>query len=442
MYNDSLSNLIAGMGDPIRDKFAGATYTHTGLTDEALRCAYQSSWMIRKAVDIPAMDATRRWRDWDADEDAVDRLKKEETRLGLRAKVRQAKIMARLWGGAVIAIGTRDKDMSEPLDPSRVNAGGLRYLAVLPRREIAAKELDRNLGSEYFSRPRAYDYMGAENIGFVEVHPSRLVVMLGAEQADPWLSAGVNYGWGDSIIDPIYDAMKAAGSTMHNIASLIFEANVDVIKTPDLMVRASDPAFERNFLKRTALAAAAKGINKTLLLDKDEDYDRKSASFSSLDSILAQFLLICSGAAGIPATRFLGQSPAGLSPSGKEEMRNYYDMVSGIQEDEIGPCMAVLDACIARSALGDAGAGLTYKWNALEQPNEAEQATTAKTTADTAKTLVEAGVFEAGEMRQAITPVLTERGGMASLTRVVQESDEAADPEFDLGEDGDDAEAT
>ena len=41
------------------------------------------------------------------------------------------------------------------------------------------------------------------------------------------------------------------------------------------------------------------------------------------------FLQVAAGAADIPVTRLLGQSPAGLSATGESDTRNYYDMIVG-----------------------------------------------------------------------------------------------------------------
>jgi len=51
----------------------------------------------------------------------------------------------------------------------------------------------------------------------------------------------------------------------------------------------------------------------------------------------------------VPVTRFLGQSPAGLSATGDSETRNYYDMISARPEIDLRPQLERLDRLIARS---------------------------------------------------------------------------------------------
>src|SRR5690606_26415683 len=150
----------------------------------------------------------------------------------------------------------------------------------------------------------------------------------------------------------IYDEIRRADGTSANIASLVFEAKIDVIKIPNFMAQMADPAYEKQVLDRLRLAAVAKGINGTLVLDSEEEYDQKSAEFGSLRDILLAFMQLVSGAADIPVTRLLGQSPGGLNASGESDLRNYYDRIQSIQELELTPAMAVLDECLIRSALG------------------------------------------------------------------------------------------
>lgn len=440
MHFDSLTSLISGMGDPTRDKLASVGYTGLALSDLQLHHAYTTSWMIRKAVDIPAQDATRKWRVWQGEPDAVAKMQSAEKAHRLKAKVREAKRLARLWGGAAIVIGDGSDDPSQPIDPIRLQRGGLKYTTVLPRRELGAHELDRDPATPTFGWPTAYDFVS--NTEMVTFHPSRLAIFTGAEQADRWSATGANMGWGDSVLTAIYEAMKQGDSVLSNVASLVFEANIDVIRAPNLMSMSASPEYQKQFIERATLAAASKSINKTLLMDLAEEYDRKPASFGNLDKIIDQFLRVCAGAADIPMTRFMAQSPAGLSATGDGDMRNYYDMVSAIQEDEISPALETLDACLVASTVGPTDE-LTTIWQPLEQMNEKEQAEIGVKHAETASKLIMAGTHEADEMRKIVTPVLTDLGVFPGMAAVVAETDEAISEEFDLGgsepgNDGDD----
>ena len=433
---DTLTSLLGGLGDPERDKLAAAAYTHTYLDDRTLNTAYKSSWMIKKAVNIPAHDATRKWRTWQADNSDADKMVQTEIMFDLKRKVRTAKVQARLFGGSAIMIGTNDNDLSKPLDPASVPRGGLKYLSVVPRRELSAAQLVRDPADPLFGCPEYYGYNSGYGDGahsHVQIHPTRLAIFEGVECVDPWGTYGTAMGWGDSVVNALYEAMKQGDSTLANIASLVFEANVDVVKIPDLMASSIDPEYEKKFLTRIRLAAAAKGINRMLVLDTLEEYERKSANFSGLDKIIDQMLRMCAGAADIPFTRFMSQSPAGLSSTGEGDMKNYYDMVQTIQNTELTPSMAMLDRVLQRTTFGAEPEGITSTWAALEQMSEKEQAEIGKMHAETASSFIMAGMYSADEMEKAVTPVLSDLGVYPNLSSIMEDAPDRDADDGDLG---------
>lgn len=403
---DGLVNLVANLGTG-RDKAAHTAYGPPVLTEQDAVNAYRSAWLPRKIVDIPAMDACRKWRSWNAEGGQVSALEAEEARLGLRGKLLECFIKARLFGGAALYIGTGENDPSKPLSPDRIQKGGLRHVNVLTKRVLAAGELDRDAESPRYGLPAHYTLStGARQ---VDIHPSRLVILRGAEIPDAELAPHMS-GWGDSVLTAIYDEIRRADSTSANIASLVFEAKIDVIKIPGFMAMMADPATEKQVLDRVQLAAMAKSINGTLLLDAEEEYEQKTAEFGSLRDILLAFMQLVSGAADIPVTRLLGQSPGGLNASGESDIRNYYDRVQSIQELELTPALAVLDDCLIRSALGARPPEVFYNWRSLWQTSDKERADIGKTTAESIKIINETRLIPEDVMGRVAVNMLTESG--------------------------------
>jgi phage-related protein (TIGR01555 family) len=184
------------------------------------------------------------------------------------------------------------------------------------------------------------------------------------------------------------DAIKNADSTAGNIASLIFEAKIDIIKIPGFTENIGNKAYEDAILSRYTLANTIKGINGTLLLDAEEEYESKSAQLAGLTDVLTAFMQIVSGAADIPVTRLLGQSPAGMNATGTSDMKNYHDRIQSIQELELTPAMGRLDECIIRSATGSRDEAIYYELAPLEQMSEKEKADIFKTKSDAARALI------------------------------------------------------
>lgn len=414
--SDKLVNLVANLGTE-RDKASGSVYAPVVMSDIELSNAYRGAWLPRKIVDIPPLDATRRWRGWQATKEQIGKIEAEEKRLDLRRKVKQAMTRARLFGGAAIFIGTGERNTALPLSSDGIQAGGIKYLTVMNRRLLSPTELEQDPQSPLFGKPKAYRLAGSG----IEIHPSRLVIFIGAEHPDPELAMGNEFGWGDSVLQAVFDAIKQSDGTMANTASLVFEAKVDVIKIPDFMQQLQDPAFEKRILERIRLAAMAKGINGALLLDAAEEYETKTASFGGLPDIIDRFLQAVSGAADIPATRLLGQAPSGLNASGESDLRNYYDRIQAIQELEATPAMALLDECLLRSALGTRPAEIHYIWNPLWQPTATEQSEINKRTAETVQILANTKLWPEDALSKAATTMLVEQSVLPGLEAALVE---------------------
>ena len=58
------------------------------------------------------------------------------------------------------------------------------------------------------------------------------------------------------------------------------------------------------------------------------------------------------GAAEIPATKLFGRSPEGMNSTGESDLRNYYEMISQLQERVLRPALEKLLPVMAVSCWG------------------------------------------------------------------------------------------
>ncbi|SDT52595.1 anti-CBASS protein Acb1 family protein [Pseudomonas prosekii] len=426
---DSLQNLVAGLGTG-RDKASHTHYAVPDMDDLQLLNAFRGSWAAQKGVSIPAVDACRNWRNWQADKKQIEKIEAEETRLNVQGKILEAMLKARLFGGAAVFIGTGERDTASALNPERVRQGGIKYLTVMTRRQLTATEIEQDPQSERFGKPKAYRLPGST----VEIHPSRLVIFIGQQHPDSELAQGTSFGWGDSVLLSAMPAVKHYDETMANVVSLVYEAKIDVINIPNLMSSMQDKNYERQLLERLRLAATAKGINGTLILDGLETHSSKSASFGTLPEVIAKTEQGVSGAFDIPGSRMFGLSSGGLNSNGEENTRNYYDNVASRQKLDMKPAMGVLDECLIRSSLGDRPKEIHYAWAPLWQPTAKERADIGKTTADTIKTLNETKLFPEDAISKAAVNLLVEMSIMPGLEAAINEFGSEV-PEADADDD-------
>lgn len=434
VLHDSLVNFRAELGTE-RDK--GSVYNNHYvpfvLTEEAALAAYSSSWLAGKIVDLPPWDSTREWRGWQADKKQIEAIEAEEKRLDLIGKVKEALQTARLRGGCALLIGDGSRDASKPLDPNRIGKGGLKYLVLLNRSEVQPGDRETDVLSPEYNKPKWYT-VGREGIN---VHPSRLIVFRGrrlpgdgagdaAFSEDPF--------WGAPILQHVYSACQNADTTTANIASLVFEAKVDVLRVPNFLEEVADPKRRAAILAMASLNAAAKGVNGMLMIDAAMEYDSKSVQFGGTADILDRFLQIAAGAADISVTRLLMQSPGGLNSSGESDLRNYYDHVRAVQTLEIAPLIAPLDEILIRSALGTRPPEVYYSWRPLWQPTAKEQSDIGKATAETIKILNETRLWNPQALAAAGATLLVERDvvpGFEAALSDLGSDDPNEDPDAD-----------
>src|SRR5262245_30193746 len=247
---DSLANLLTGMGVFGRDKAVSTLYTFNPLTKDQLDSAYRGDWIARKAVQIPALDMTREWRNWQADKEDITAIEDEEARLDLHRKIKRAIILSRLYGGGALLIGTNDGDASQELVPESIGKDGLRYVHVVSCYDLKPGEMDRDIESDYFSQPKNYTLTSLDGV-MTTVHPSRVVRFIGGDVPDCNLVGSTgNQGWGDSIIQVIDDAIKGVGMVAGGVASLVQEAKLDIIQVLNLGENVSTQQYRDNLTLR------------------------------------------------------------------------------------------------------------------------------------------------------------------------------------------------
>jgi HK97 family phage prohead protease len=422
VINDSLTNLVSGLNTD-KDKNAFSQYIWAPLNDAQLLAAYRGDWIARKIVDIPASDATRRWRSWQADNAEIEKIEATEKKLGVRRKINAALRWGRLLGGGAVIMGFGDSDPTQPVDvDSPILKQGLKYLHPVSRITLQAGPLEQDILQENFKHPQYY--VIASNTGTqTQIHYSRVVRFAGNDLPDGDPSILANQGWGDSVIQACDDAIKQAGNSAANLAALVQEAKIDVIKVPGLLEQVQDPNFRDQMMERYRLANIAKSTLNSLLLDGNEEWERITINFSGLDEVLRLYLMIASGAADIPATRLLGQAPKGLNATGDSDMRNYYDRIQSDQEDDITPAITLLDEALLWTTFGSRDPSIYYEWEDLWQMTDAEKAELQLKKAQAHQVDVAAALIPAEALRVGRQNQLIEDGVYPGLEAALEDLD-------------------
>jgi uncharacterized protein len=383
---DGLQNLAAALGTQ-RDKRSHTHYAFPlTLTRQELENMFRSSWLAKRIVRTPADDMFRAgweltWDGYDDDKDAAKAVATAVKNLGLRNKGNEATAWGRLYGGCGIVIDIKgQEDWSKPLDLTKVGKDSLRSLHVLDRWRLAATgEIDYDRNSPNYGYPSYYT-ISDQGDPRGRVHWSRIVRFSG--EPLPWFLFTQNAYWEDSVLQHIAETIRDYDATLAGIASMVYEANVDILSTPQLNAALSTDKGEQKLIKRYGLAAMMKSFNHMLILDggdgtKDsvgETYTQKTTAFSGLKDVVEKFMINVCGAADIPMTRLFGQSPAGLTATGESDIRNYYDRISADQESKIRPGLEKLFEVVVRSTLGHMPKNFELTFKPLWQMSDKERA--------------------------------------------------------------------
>lgn len=427
-FVDTLMNLVTNLGTS-SDKLSRNRFG-TSLLDQAqLEAAYRSDWIARKIVDVPPFDATREWRSWHADEEQISAIEEVERKHQVQRKVMQAMQLARLYGGAGIVMGIADQDPMEPVNLEQVSSDALRYLHVISGAQLSCGEINRDVDDPFFGEPVAYTMQTTAG-GSITIHPSRVVRFVGVEPTENHV--GMWAGWGDSVLMAVADAIKHVAMTTDGVAHMVSEAKVDVIRIPDFMTHVGTQEYEDRLVRRFTLANNAKSIVNALILDKEEEWDRIKNDFANLPDVLKTYLLIVSGAADIPVTRMLGQSPAGLNATGESDVRNYYDRVAAEQKIKMTASLSRLDEVLIRSAIGARPEEIHFQWEPLWQMDPEQRAKIDLSRAQAHKIDVDAALIPEDVLREARMNQLIEDGtypGIEEISNSIEEDLDEDDPE-------------
>ena len=404
---DSLSNLAASLNAG-RDKAAGDAFFVFDLGRGQVEAMYRGDWLARKVVDIVPYDMVREWRAWSGDRAAVAAAELAEKRFGLRKLVQRALTLGRLYGGGAIIIGTGESDpaaLASELVPDRLRPGDIKFLHGVSRWQLSAPTVNRDPLSRWFGEPDLYE-ITAPTRGALQLHPSRVIRFLGNELPDPWLGVSA---WSDSVLQTLYDAVHAVALTTTGATSLMHEAKVDVVTVPNLSEHLSSAATTEQLSARFSYAAAMKSLNNLLLLGDGETWSRQKIDFAGLPEMVRTFLQVAAGAADIPVTRLLGQSPAGMSATGESDTRNYYDMIASRQAIDLRPKLERLDQLILRSAGVDPDA-LSFEFRPLWQMDAAASAAIALQKAQATQIYAGLGLWPAATTAALVQSQLIEDG--------------------------------
>lgn len=397
---DGWQNLLTGAGIINRDKTRHTKYgIVTTLDQVTLTDLYRGDGFGRKIVDLPAREMFREWIEIEGDTEGLTI--QELKRLKAKQMLRLETTWAFVYGGALAVMVIDDGgELEDPVNEESIKK--VESIQVYNRHQVHWTLADQYQDPKdpKFGKPEFYT-VRPYTLPFFRVHETRILLIDGKPVPDRIRRQ--NNGWGDSVYQATYERLKAIGSAYmgaENIVDEFVTALLTIENLQDLIATGQEDLV----LKRLNLIDQSRHIINCTLLDKDEKYERHSAQVRGLSDLLDRFTESLAAVTEIPVSILMGRSQKGLSAGGAQatDLRNWYDKISGDQEDMIEDPLSKLIWYIMKSTDSLFRGQPLDKWKIifrpLWQPTEKEIVETRGIQAETDERYIDSGVLRPEEV--------------------------------------------
>jgi phage-related protein (TIGR01555 family) len=206
------------------------------------------------------------------------------------------------------------------------------------------------------------------------------------------------------VLSLVWDVLRIFNQSFGGVGYTMMDFSVAIMKVKGLaaIVAANSPEAVAT---RAQAIELGRSIAKTILLDSEEEYERKTTNLSGVSDVLSQVSTRLAAAARMPISKLFGQSASGLNATGEGDARNWYDAVKAYQADSVRPAyermLRLIFAAKTGPTRGIEPDNWALKFPALWQPTAKEQAETRKIVAETDAINYDMGLVTSEELRNA-----------------------------------------
>jgi phage-related protein (TIGR01555 family) len=442
---DMFSNVAARMGYGSPNLTEGAFYPLVRLTQNyaLLNSLYRGNWIVRRIINLIPQDMMKNWIKYTSDitPEQVDMLQRVERLTQIKAKLLQGLEWGRLYGGAwgLMMIDGQD-DLEEPLDLDSVMPGDFKGLMIADRWSGVYPQLQLvdDMNDPEFGLPMYYQFQDATTRQVYKVHHSRGIRFIGTDL--PVWEQWAELYWGGSIIENVYEEIKKRDNTSENIAGLVFQAKLKVLKMENFgeLLASTNEKAQQNFYQTVTMQNWLMNNFGLYVMNQSDDFDSIDYSFTGLAEIYQQFMMDVSGASQIPVTKLFGRSPAGLNATGESDLRNYYDVIETEQESRLRPAIEKLLPVLCMSTLGGVPDDMDFAFNPVYTATDEERAKKIDSTTKAVAELYNSGIITQKVALKEVKQDSDETGFGTNITDddIKKADDEVKDPMEMIGLNG------
>ena len=400
--SDGWMNVLNGLGQRGRDKTTAITFRHCQeFCFNELDDLYRADGLTKRIIDVIPAEMLR--QGFEVDGDPEGKILSVFEELKINCKLNELIKLSRLYGGAICVLGIADgRPLNEPVNEDGIK--GVYWLQVFDRHEtvISTDYINKDINSENYGKPDFYQVHDHRTSAMFVVHHSRVLRMDWGIL--PQRLQSRTQGWGDSVIQSVYNEIKNYGAAFANTSAMMQDFVNGILKIPGLSQSLAQSCSEtdQQLMKRLDFANLSKGVTNMMVLDGDEVYEKLSTNVAGVSELLDRFMLSVSSVTGIPITLLFGRAPAGLNATGDSDIRNFYDMVKQLQEAKLKPVLEKLIYYIMKSEYGPFDGVEPDYWSIqfapLWQNTEEQEANIRRTVAETDAIYLDRGVLDPNEV--------------------------------------------
>ena len=400
---DSYTNSLARLGDGEANLSAANAYRLNRRTQDynLMTTLYRNDWIATRIIDAVAEDMTKNWFEFSGalSPDSLSAFAKAERKTAVKQNITTGIKWGRLYGGAagLLMVKGQEDALAEPLDLSLVMPGDFKGVSIFDRWNgvYPSLELVDDLDDPDFGLPDYYNFQinAVGTSDALRVHHSRVLRFVGREL--PYIERLTEMFWGKSELEHVYDELTKRNMTTANIAQLVFQANLRILKMADLgeLLTTTSPKMQSDLYRTIEAQSILMNSHGVQVLNKEDDFMTFPYQFGGLAEINEQFMMDIAGAAEMPVTKLFGRSPAGMNATGDSDLRNYYDSVKQKQENVLRPVLDKLIPVMCMSAWGYVPDDIDYEFRPIREVSEEEQSAVTQRTAQAIQGMFQAGVI-------------------------------------------------
>lgn len=304
---------------------------------------------------------------------------------------------ARTFGGSALVLNVAG-DPSKPFNPKELERGRFAlYPAV--RWELGG----------------TWRYSDAYNFYGVAFHHSRIKTCIGKRM--PWILERQLSGWGASVIARIAEDFNVYLRGRNALYETLQEFKVDVYKMKGYNDQLLTQQGTEQVDRRIAMSNSLKNFNSALVLDSEDDYIIRHASFAGLAEIMKENRMGLVAASRFPASKLFGDKIAGLGRTDGDDLENYYNMVKAEERKPAKPVKEWIYALGAQALYGSKH-HVTFEYPALRETSKKEDEEVKTSEQNRMMVQLDAGLIDEVEAaawaKQAkLTPIPTRLGERA-----------------------------